>query len=354
METPTKRPARRRIYIAHTGGTIGMRRTPDGYRPVPGHLAERMAEMAELSDPEMPEYRLREYEPLLDSAGMRPGDWVRVARDIAERHDRYDGFVVLHGTDTMAYTASALPFLLDGLRKPVIVTGSQIPLREVRNDARENLITAMLAAARADIPEVCLLFGSRLLRGCRSTKVAANRFEAFDSPNFPSLARIGVGIDIRRHLVRTPPPSPARPEVVWTGTPPVAALRIFPGISADLVRSVVRPPLRGLVLETYGMGNAPVNDEGLMAALGEATDRGAVIVNCTQCLSGRVRMDAYATGSGLARAGVVGGHDMTAEAALAKMICLFGRGWDAEAVREAMGRSVAGELTPPENKKRDW
>jgi L-asparaginase len=354
MGIPGEGARRRRICIVHTGGTIGMRRMADGYRPVPGYLAERMSAMAELSDPAMPEYRLRESDPLLDSAGMRPGDWVRIARDIAERHERYDGFVVLHGTDTMAYTASALPFLLEGLRKPVIVTGSQIPLCEVRNDARENLITAMLAAARVEIPEVCLLFGSRLLRGCRSTKVAANRFEAFESPNFPSLARIGVGIDVRRHGVRTPPVSPARPEVVWTETPSVAALRIFPGISADLVRSVLRPPVRGLVLETYGMGNAPVNDADFMAALREGTDRGAVIVNCTQCLGGRVRMDAYATGSGLARAGVTSGHDMTAEAALAKMICLFGRGWSAEAVRNGMGENLAGELTPPENKKRDW
>lgn len=343
----------RRIYIAHTGGTIGMRRTADGYRPAPGDLEARLAQMPELREPEMPEYRFGESDPLLDSAAMRPEDWVRIARDIAERHNRYDGFVVLHGTDTMAYTASALPFLLPGLRKPVVITGSQIPLCEVRNDARENLITAMLVAAHFEIPEVCLLFGSRLLRGCRSVKVAANRFEAFDSPNFPSLGRIGVTIDIRRDLIRRPPAKSLSGDVAWTPPPPVAALRIFPGISAEQVAALLRPSLGGLVLETYGMGNAPVADSEWMRVLREASDRGTVVVNCTQCLRGRVRMDEYATGSGLKRAGVVSGHDMTAEAALAKLICLFGRGRSAEAVREMMGEDLAGELTPPENKKRD-
>jgi L-asparaginase len=344
---------KRRIYIAHTGGTIGMFRTPDGYRPAPGYLAGLMAEMRELSAADMPAYDFQEYDPLLDSAAMRPRDWRRIAEDIARHHDEYDGFVVLHGTDTMAYTASALPFLLEGLRKPVVLTGSQIPLCEMRNDARENLITAMLVAAQSDVPEVCLLFGSRLLRGCRSVKVAANRFEAFDSPNFPSLGRIGVRIDIRQDLIRRPSGSAQKLEVAWTETPAVAALRIFPGMSAEFVRSVVRPPLRGLVLETYGMGNAPTDDAALMETLAEATDRGVVIVNCTQCVRGRVRMDEYATGSALGRVGVVSGHDMTAEAALAKMLCLFGRGWSAEAVRDAMGQDLAGELTIPENKKRD-
>ena len=186
----------KRLYIAYTGGTIGMSRTPDGYAPAPGFLAAQMAAMPELADPRMPGYDIHEYDPLLDSSNMRPADWVRIGQDIVAHYDAYDGFLVLHGTDTMAYTASALPFFLQGLRKPVIVTGSQIPLCEIRNDARANLITSMLIAAEYPLPEVCLYFGGKLLRGCRSVKVDADGLEAFDSPKYPPLGVAGVEIQI--------------------------------------------------------------------------------------------------------------------------------------------------------------
>ena len=173
-----------------------MSRTPDGYAPAPGFLAAQMAAMPELADTRMPGYDIHEYDPLLDSSNMRPGDWVRIGQDIVVHYDAYDGFVVLHGTDTMAYTASALPFFLQGLRKPVIVTGSQIPLCEIRNDARANLITSMLIAAEYPLPEVCLYFGGKLLRGCRAVKVDADGLEAFDSPKYPPLGVAGVEIQI--------------------------------------------------------------------------------------------------------------------------------------------------------------
>jgi len=202
----------KRLYIAYTGGTIGMSRTPEGYAPAPGFLAAQMAAMPELADSRMPAYTIHEYDPLLDSSNMRPADWVRIGQDIVAHYDAYDGFIVLHGTDTMAYTASVLPFFLQGLRKPVIVTGSQIPLCEIRNDARANLITSMLIAAEYPVPEVCLCFGGKLLRGCRAVKVDADGLDAFDSPKFPPLGVAGVEIQIdltRVHSPRTSGPATA-------------------------------------------------------------------------------------------------------------------------------------------------
>src|SRR5438270_9537435 len=283
---------RKRVYIAYTGGTIGMKRTRDGYVPASGYLQEQMEAMPELKHPSMPRFDIHEYAPLLDSSNMTPREWVAIARDIGDHYDNYDGFVVLHGTDTMAYTTSALPFMLHGLGKPVIVTGSQIPLCEVRNDGRENLITSLLIAANYDIPEVCLYFGGRLLRGCRAVKVSADGFAAFASPNIPPIGTAGIDIEINWPLVRK---SKGRLRLHEFATPVVvSALRLFPGISPDLVRNVLRPPLRGLVLETYGVGNGPDHDADFTAALTEATDRGVVIVDCTQCLEGTVDPCDYA------------------------------------------------------------
>jgi len=335
---------RKRVYIAYTGGTIGMNRTRGGYCPEPGYLQRQMAQMPELDHPSMPSYTIHEYAPLLDSSNMTPAEWVKIAHDIDAHYARYDGFVVLHGTDTMAYTASALPFMLHGLGKPVILTGSQIPLCEVRNDARENLITSLLIAAKYDIPEVCLYFGGRLLRGCRAVKVSASGFAAFASPNVPPLGTVGIDIEIAWDLVRKPKRrQPLR--VDDFGSAVVSALRLFPGISPELVRNVLRPPLHGLVLEAYGVGNGPENDRAFIAALAEATARGVVIVDCTQCLEGSVDLGEYATGSALARAGVISGYDMTAEAALAKMYYLFSRGYAPAKVRREMQRDLRGEMT---------
>ena len=336
---------RKRVYIAYTGGTIGMQKTMEGYIPVAGHLQKLMSRLEELESDTMPIYDIREYEPLLDSSNMTPADWLKIADDIADHYDRYDGFVVLHGTDTMAYTASVLPFILQDLQKPVILTGAQIPLCEVRNDARKNLITAMLIAADFAIPEVCLCFGSRLLRGNRTTKVDADGFDAFDSPNFPALGSVGVEIKINWELVM-PPSKIQRPLAVNPmRESPVAVLRLFPGISADIVANVLKPPTKGLVLQTFGIGNGP-EDPGLVSALKTAADRDVVIVNCTQCLKGKVNMDNYATGSALAEAGVISGLDMTVEAALAKMTYLFSRGLPPQIVKEKMQLNMRGELSP--------
>jgi L-asparaginase len=336
---------RKRVYIAYTGGTIGMRHTEAGWGPEPGYLQQQMEAMPELQHPSMPEFRIREYEPLLDSSNMTPREWVKIAHDVAANYDEYDGFVVLHGTDTMAYTASALPFMLHGLRKPVIISGSQIPLCEVRNDARENLITSLLIAANYAIPEVCLYFGGRLLRGCRSTKVSADGFAAFDSPNFLPLGTVGIDIEINWDLVRKPPRDDRQLEVRELTRPIVSALRLFPGITHELVRNLLRPPLQGLVLEAYGVGNGPDQDREFLDAIEEATARGVVIVDCTQCLEGTVNLEEYAAGSALARAGVLSGRDMTAEAALAKLYYLFSQGFDPARVAKEMQRDLCGEMT---------
>ena len=336
---------RKHLYIAYTGGTIGMRRTADGYAPAPGYLASQMAEMPELRDPRMPAYDIHEYVPLLDSSNMAPADWLRIGQDIVTHYDAYDGFIVLHGTDTMAYTASALPFLLRGLRKPVILTGSQIPLCETRNDARINLITSITIAAEHPVPEVCLYFGNKLLRGCRSAKIDADGLDAFDSPNYPPLGLVGVNIEIDWSHVAPAPATTSLTLAVPRMTATVGAFRIFPGLSPALLRNVLQPPLHGLVLETYGVGNAPDRDAMFLAEIRAATERGVVIVNCTQCLRGSVRQGEYAAGAALGRAGVISGHDMTAEAALCKLFTLFSAGLTPAEVKAQMGRNLCGEVT---------
>jgi L-asparaginase len=340
-------PSSKHVYIAYTGGTIGMKKTAEGYVPVPGYLQKQMQRLPELDSSALPAYTIREYDPLLDSSNMTPDDWLKIADDIASHYDRYDGFVVLHGTDTMAYTASALPFMLQGLQKPVIITGAQIPLCELRNDARDNLITAMLIAADFAIPEVCLCFGSKLLRGNRAIKVDADGFDAFDSPNFPALGTVGIEIKINWDLVLPPAQTPAPVVVKPMRESRVAVLRLFPGISADIVRNVLRPPIKGLVLETYGVGNGP-EDPDLIEALKTASRQGIVIINCTQCIKGSVNMDGYATGSALAGAGVISGFDLTVEAALAKMAYLFSRNLTPEAVKKMMPVDMRGELSRPQ------
>lgn len=321
-----------------------MRRTAEGYSPEPGSLQRQMRVMSELKATGMPEVTVHEYEPLIDSSNMTPSEWMHIAEDIQAKHDHYDGFIVLHGTDTMAYTASALAFILDGLQKPVIVTGSQIPLSELRSDGHDNLISSLVIASSFSIPEVCLYFGNQLFRGCRTVKVSADGFAPFASPNFPALATSGVDIDVRWDLIRKANRKKAL-QIRKMDMPILSALRLFPGISVDFVRNVLSPPLQGLVLQAYGVGNGPGRNREFVQALAEATSRGVVIVDCTQCLHGAVQLGEYAAGSALAKAGVISGYDLTAEAALAKLNYLFSQGFEPSKVRREMQRDLRGEMT---------
>ncbi|MCK4257873.1 MAG: asparaginase [Halanaerobiales bacterium] len=334
---------KKRVYIVYTGGTIGMTPSPDGYVPTSGYLKRQMEAICELKSDIMPEYDIHEYDPLLDSSNMTPDNWITIAADIAKNYNNYDGFVVIHGTDTMAYTASALSFMLEGLQKPVIITGSQIPLCEVRNDARENLITAIMIAGNYKIPEVCLYFGDKLLRGCRSVKVNADHLDAFVSPNFPPLGTVGVDIRINWDLVLSQKNKTIK--VNEFGEESIGTLRLFPGITAEVVENILQPPLKGLILGTYGVGNGPDQNKKLLKVLKEATDRGVVIVACTQCLQGGVKLGGYAAGSALAKAGIISGYDMTTEAALSKLYYLFSQGLSVEDVKKKMQTNICGELT---------
>jgi L-asparaginase len=335
----------KRIYIAYNGGTIGMKQSPQGYQPEPGYLQSLMEATPVFYQAGMPQFEINASPELLDSANIHPDHWLKIAEDIANHYDQYDGFIVLHGTDTMAYTASALPFMLQGLRKPVIITGSQIPLCEIRNDARENLITSLLIASKYAIPEVCLFFGGRLIRGCRAVKVDAKGFQAFASPNYPLLGQAGIDLEIRWSAIREMPLTPPNLHVQALNQAVVGALRLFPGISAQVLANMLQAPLQGLVLEAYGLGNGPAKDTDFLKVLAEASERGVVIVDVTQCIKGGVEIESYATGRALSDVGVISGGDMTAEAALAKLYYLLTLGYTPEKVREMMRVNLCGELT---------
>ena len=332
------------VLVLHTGGTIGMVETPDGHAPAAGALAPYLDWIVENSRGELPPIAFLELDPPIDSANATPDDWCAIARILHTHRAAHSGFVVLHGTDTMAYTSSALSFLLPSFGKPVVVTGSQIPITRTRSDGRQNLIGALQVAARPDVPEVTLLFGELLLRGNRATKIDASGLDAFDSPRFPPLAEIGIDIVVNRALVRSPEGEPGL-TVGQLGQ--VAAMRLFPGFSASILANLCQPPLQGLVLEAYGAGNAPSDDREFLAAIEAATAQGIVVVVVTQCVRGSVQPGAYATGSALLRAGAVPGFDMTSEAALTKLAVLLGQGLGPATVAEEMQRDLAGELTAP-------
>lgn len=331
------------ILILNTGGTISSIKTSRGYEPVSGYVAKALATIPAMQHAEMPHYVIKEYQPLLDSSNMTVNEWNRIAADIAEAYDHYDGFVILHGTDTMAYTASALSFMLENLGKPVLLTGSQIPLSEVRNDAVDNVVTSLWICAHQPVNEVCVYFNQCLLRGNRTQKINTQHFNAFDSPNFPHLGSIGIDITLHHELILPSPTAPFRLQRIRPHF--IANFRLFPGFATEVLGYMLSQPIQGLVLETYGTGNAQNNDPHFLALLKEATRRGVFIINCTQCQQGTVEMSHYATGHSLKQAGLFNGHDMTSEAAHCKLLYLLSKYEDPTLMKNEVELSLRGELT---------
>ena len=333
------------VLIIHTGGTIGMKRTESGYKPATGFLSGALSEIADLHHPDFPSWELYETEPLLDSSNMSVSEWNAIATLIYERYDSYSGFVILHGTDTMAYTASALSFMLEGLDKPVILTGSQIPLSELRSDGRDNLITSIMIAAEGVVREVSLCFGGRLLRGNRAVKVSADGFVAFDSPSYPHLAEAGITVKYNYDALLKRETEKRKLNLSTFREVPIVVLKIFPGIQFSLFEEIMTESLSGIVLESFGAGNIPTGKGELLPIIKRAFAAGAIVTVCSQCNSGSVTLGAYETSSELLRAGAVSGGDMTTEAAVAKLYYLFSISDSPSTVKELMERDLVGELT---------
>lgn len=338
------------ILLIYTGGTIGMGKNAETGALEPLDFKHLVASV--------PEFQLlkahidiRKFDPPIDSSDMDPMRWAELVTIISQNYDDYDGFVILHGTDTMAYTASALSFMLENLTKPVILTGSQLPIGELRTDGKENLMTSIEIASMRDeltghplVPEVCIFFNGKLLRGNRSMKINAGGFHAFDSYNHPHLCDVGVDYVFHHHHILTPDyTKPMIPHLRLN--PNVIVFSLFPGIQNALIGHVLESPnLRGIVMRTYGSGNAPQHP-WLQRMLHAAAHRGVTIVNISQCVCGSVEMGRYDTGFQLKLAHVVSGHDSTVEAAVTKLMYLNGKYSDPELVRQKMGESLAGEIT---------
>jgi L-asparaginase len=338
-----------KVLLIYTGGTIGMgcNAKTGALEPLRfDQLSKQMPELEQISA----DIDVHQFAPPIDSSDMTPRLWSHLVRIIADNYEQYDGFVILHGTDTMAYTASALSFMLENLTKPVILTGSQLPIGQLRTDGKENLITSIeIASAKHDdgrpvVPEVCIYFSGKLLRGNRSTKINADGFNAFDSFNYPHLADAGVTIVYHEEFILKPDyDKPMTPHFALD--PNVVVFTLFPGIQDNIVRHVLdAPELRAIVMRSYGSGNAPQRP-WLMKMLSDASNRGVNIINISQCAEGTVEMARYDTGYQLKNAGVISGYDSTVESAVTKLMHLQGHYSDSNIIRMKMNQNLRGEIS---------
>lgn len=337
------------VLIIYTGGTIGMVENSKTGSLEPfnfHHLLDKVPELRQLGF----SISTVQFDPPIDSSEIEPDSWVKLVHIIADNYDLFDGFVVLHGTDTMAYTASALSFMLENLNKPVILTGSQLPIGMLRTDGKENLITAIeIAAAKhpdgtAMVPEVCIYFERDLMRGNRTTKINAEKFNAFKSYNYPCLGHSAIDIKIKPERIRRPDSSrPLKAHYLFDTN--VVVLTLFPGIQESIITSVFNiKGLKAVVMKTFGSGNAP-QKPWFIKLIKEAAERNIIIINITQCQSGSVEMERYETGRQLLEAGVISGYDSTPECALTKLMFLLGHDLPPEEVRRLMNTNLAGEIT---------